>query len=290
MFSSLDHLVIAVRDLELATATYSTLLGRQPSWCGAHPGAGTANTLYRLDRTYVELLAAVGPGPLAETVRTQLAAAGEGPFALALGTGDARACAAMLRSRGIAAAEPVDGSGREDASGAEREWCSVALPLADTRGVRIVAIEHRTAPAALPYAPAPDPAAAVAGVDHVVIMTGDAERAAVLYRDALGLRLAFDRTFPERGLRLLFFRVGGVTIELAAPLAGGAERDRFWGVSWRVDDIDAVHARLRRCGVQVSPVRAGHKAGTRVCTVGGETHGVATLCIEQPRLSAAPGA
>ena len=42
--------------------------------------------------------------------------------------------------------------------------------------------------------------------------------------DAAG-RLALDRTFPERGLRLLFFRPGGVTLEVAAALTpppGGA--------------------------------------------------------------------
>ena len=77
--TSLDHLVIAVRDLDAATATYAALLGRAPSWRGDHPGAGTANTLFRLDRTYVELLAPVGPGAHADALRAHLDAHGEGP-------------------------------------------------------------------------------------------------------------------------------------------------------------------------------------------------------------------
>ena len=113
-------------------------------------------------------------------------------------------------------------------------------------------------------------------------MTGDAEAACGLYRDRLGLRLAFDRTFAERRVRLLFFRVGGVTVELAAPLGVAPDadgRDRFWGISWRVPDIDAARARLAAAGFDVSEVRPGNKSGTRVCTVRRETHGVATLLI-----------
>ena len=39
---------------------YGRLLGRRPSWRGEHPGYGTANTLFRLDNTYLELLLELG--------------------------------------------------------------------------------------------------------------------------------------------------------------------------------------------------------------------------------------
>ena len=281
MLSTLDHLVIAVRDLDVATRTYAALLGRAPSWRGEHPGAGTANTLFRLDRTYVELLAPVASGTLADPLRAHLDDAGEGPYAIAFGTDDAAACAAALRARGLAPSDPIEATGRDLTSGAERRWHLVMLSRKDTRGVRLFAIEHRSPPEGLPLVAPAQPAAAVHGVDHVVIMTTDAERACALYRDQLGLRLAFDRTFEGRGVRLMFFRIGGVTVELAAPLAGptGSD-DRFWGVSWRVTDLDAAHARLVAAGFDVSEVRPGHKSGTRVCTVRRETHGVATLVLE----------
>jgi len=281
MLVSLDHLVIGVRDLEAATATYGRLLGRAPSWRGTHPDQGTVNTLFRLDRTYAELLSPVGAGPLADALRDQLARDGEGPFALAFGTHDAAACAVWLRAHGLAASDPIDGRGCDADSGTIREWRTVLLPNADTRGVRLFAIEHRSPPDALPPAVAGDDNAAVSGVDHAVIMTADPDAACALYRDRLGLRLAFDRAFEGRGVRLLFFRVGGVTVELAAALAppDASARDRFWGISWRVRDVDAVRARLAADGFDVSEVRSGNKAGTRVCTVRRETHGVATLCL-----------
>ena len=45
MKTSIDHIIIAVSDLAEASAAYSALLGRQPSWRGVHPDHGTANTL-----------------------------------------------------------------------------------------------------------------------------------------------------------------------------------------------------------------------------------------------------
>ena len=48
MLDSLDHIVIAVGDLEAARQTAIALLGRTPSWSGSHPGLGTRNVLFRL--------------------------------------------------------------------------------------------------------------------------------------------------------------------------------------------------------------------------------------------------
>jgi catechol 2,3-dioxygenase-like lactoylglutathione lyase family enzyme len=138
------------------------------------------------------------------------------------------------------------------------------------------------AAAAAPEATAPGTAD---GIDHVVVQTPDADRAIALWRDRLGLRLAFDRAFPERGLRLVFFRSGGVTLEFATPhpaLPPGGEPDRLYGVSYRVVDLAAVRARLAGAGVDVSEVRPGHKVGTRVATVRSGTAGIPTLLLEEP--------
>jgi catechol 2,3-dioxygenase-like lactoylglutathione lyase family enzyme len=283
MFRRLDHAIIAVRNLEEASATYARLLGRRPSWQGRHPYLGTANTLFRLDNTYVELLSPAGGGPLAADLAQGLERRGEGLLALALGTDDAIGCAATLRARGVAAPDPVDGEGREATSGAVRRWRTVPLPRNATRGVTLLAIQHHSPPDALPVAePWAHTQGVVAGVDHVVIMTGNPEAACVLYRDQLGLRLALDRTFADRGVRLLFFRVGGITVECAARLDAtprAEARDRLWGISYRVTDLPAAHDRLVDAAFDVSEIRQGQRPGTIVCTIRRETHGVATLFI-----------
>jgi catechol 2,3-dioxygenase-like lactoylglutathione lyase family enzyme len=135
------------------------------------------------------------------------------------------------------------------------------------------------------HAALPDDAApGFLAVDHVVVETPDPERAVRLWRDTLGLRLALDREFPGRGLRMLFFRTAGVTLELVSALGarGGPESrdDVLNGIAYRVAGIDACRARLLAAGLDVSEVRTGNKPGTRVATVRSGTEGVPTLLIE----------
>jgi catechol 2,3-dioxygenase-like lactoylglutathione lyase family enzyme len=282
----LDHAVIAVRDLDRGAAVLGALLGLRASWRGEHPGAGTANVLFRLANTYLEVLAPVAPGPLADALRARLAASGEGLVALAFGTADAGAARAAFAARGLEPGPVEDGLGRDVESGAFRQWRRVSLSPARTRGLALFAIEQRSPPELLPPAtPAGDPRAAVHALDHVVIQTGDADAARALFGEALGLRLALDRRFDDWGVRLLFFRTGGVTVEVAARLDGASgpgAADRLWGLSYRVADADGARARLAAAGFDASPVRPGRKPGTRVLTVRGEPCGVATLLLEPP--------
>jgi catechol 2,3-dioxygenase-like lactoylglutathione lyase family enzyme len=138
--------------------------------------------------------------------------------------------------------------------------------------------------------PEPPPGAGpdAVAIDHVVVHTADPERAIALWRDRLGLRLALDREFPARRLRLLFFRSGGITLEYASPLPVSGEPagdDRLYGVSYRVTDLAARRDRLLGAGVDVSPLRPGMRPGTTVATVRSGTAGVPTLLLG---LDAAP--
>ena len=97
------------------------------------------------------------------------------------------------------------------------------------------------------------------------------------------MRLALDREFPDRHLRLLFFRSGGITLEYASPLPAATDRtaeDRIHGVSYRVTDLAARRERLLAAGVDVSELRPGMRPGTTVATVRSGTAGVPTLLLQ----------
>ncbi|OBF81217.1 hypothetical protein A5791_06125 [Mycobacterium sp. 852002-51163_SCH5372311] len=283
MFDALDHVILAVRDLDDATRRYATLLSRSPSWRGDHPGWGTANALFRLDNTYLELITPHGDGPFGRTVAAQLDQRGEGPIGLAFATSDLDTAYAQLAANGLEPSPVSPGLGRDTRTRLIRRWRSVLMPGTRTRGVLIIAIEHES-PDLLPQAaPVGSGDAIVTGIDHVVVSTSDADAAIKLYRDRLGLRLALDRSFPDWGTRLVFLRVGGVTVEIAQPLGDAgpiAGTDRVWGLSWRVPNADAARARLAEAGLDVSEVRLGRKPGTRVLSVKDGTCGVPTLLIE----------
>jgi len=305
----LDHLILAVADLDGAARCYAALLGRRPSWRGEHPALGTQNAIFRLANTSLELLApaaeVVGAADAAEVadavdaagaapdaaaeapggwLARWLARRGEGLLGLAFGTKDAAACARFLAGRGLRPGAPEPGLSRDTQSGAFRAWTRVPLPPAQTRGVLLFAIEQRSPAALLPEAFAvAEPQSAVQALDHVVLQSRDAEATRRLYGDGLGLRLALDREAPQWGNRLLFFRTGGATLEVVArlgqPPRPGA-RDSLWGAAWRVESAPAAWARLAGAGFEVSELRDGRKPGTRVFTVRAPTCGVPTLVLQ----------
>jgi catechol 2,3-dioxygenase-like lactoylglutathione lyase family enzyme len=287
VLTRLDHIAIAVRDLELAERDYARILGRTPAWQAAHPAAGVRNVRFGLGNTAIELVAADSDGEAATPLRRHLDADGEGIYSLALGTDDIDHAAALMREQGLLIDEPASGISQDGPSGAFRRFRSVWLPPSETGGARVSVHEEPTRDEIPPSLSLTDESSCVQALDHVVVMTQDAERARALYGERLGIRLALDKTFEDRGARILFFRLGGATIEVGASSAGHSdapdresEPDRLWGLAFQVSDIDAARERIQGAGIDVSNVRDGFKPDTRVCTVKSHSHGVATLLIQ----------
>jgi catechol 2,3-dioxygenase-like lactoylglutathione lyase family enzyme len=291
---TLDHVVIAVRDLDAATANYQRLFGRRPSWRGSHPEYGTANTLFRLDNTYIELL---GPGsdrasdlPGLRALRHRLQTRGEGLSVLALGTQDIDAAVAQARQGGLDVPDPTDGSGVDSATGATRRWRSTRLTPASTRAVQLYLIQHLSPPEALPPAEASgDQRAAVHAVDHTVIASSDLSASLHLWRDLLGLDLRRSVAGPNnRTLHLLLIGPPGPMTSSILELAGETSpahpdaRDLLYGIAYRAPDVAALVERLRAGQVTVSDARPGRADQTVVADLKpGFSHDVRTLFIQK---------
>ena len=282
-FARLDHLVLAVRDLDAAAVAYAAVLGRSPSWRGTHPAYGTANVLFGLDNCYVELLALGGDAPahpVAAALASYLERRSEGLFALAFGSDDLAASHRLLSSAGLDPGPIADGVAHAS-DGAVRRWRSFSLSRTDARGVNAFVIAHEDGDAVPPAAPTAEPHAIVVGVDHVVVFSDDLAAALTLWTETFGIPERWRRELPERGTVNVGLRLGGVTFELVGPLGGdtGTRGERTWGLAFDVGDVDAAVARLRTSAVPVSEARTGLAPATRVCTVK-RPDGLPTLLIE----------
>jgi hypothetical protein len=94
----LDHVIVAVRDLDAAAARFEDDYGLTALPGGRHAGLGTGNRIVPLGGAYVELMAVVDESessPLADWV-TRTVSAGDRLGALCLRTGDAAKVAARL--------------------------------------------------------------------------------------------------------------------------------------------------------------------------------------------------
>ena len=275
-----DHIIMAVADLQKASADYALMLGRAPSWQGMHPDYGSANTLFRLDNCYLELLAAEGEGWAADMVKSMIAKQGEGLCALVFGTADADAFLAQARAKGLEASDPQAGHGVDMASGATRTWRNMHWDAGAARGIFSFCIQHDDINA-LPMAEVVGDGA-ITAVDHVVVQTKSAEAAKKFYGEQLGIRLALEQDVPKWGGTQLFFRTNSMSVEVLATEKAGDE-DSLWGLALKTDDIVATQKRISEAGIAVSEVREGRKPGTRVCTVKSHCADVATLLIEHPK-------
>jgi catechol 2,3-dioxygenase-like lactoylglutathione lyase family enzyme len=275
VLTGIDHVTIAVRDLEAAVCDYEHVLGSAPSWRGTHPGHGSEGALFALSNAALELVAGAD-AEQSEGLRARLAANGEGLIALAFCVTDAAAWSQALRARGLRATAPEAGEARSH-EGVLRRYSSVELSSRATRGLALLGVERpELSDLRATRAPAP---ACVDALDHIVVRSSDCEAAIALYQRDLGIRLALDRNFGPT--RMLFFRTGGVTLEFVQDPAAGAT-DQLHGLAFRVRDLDAAHARLRETGVAVNAVRDGNKPGTRVFSVQNGTCNVPVLFLRDP--------
>jgi catechol 2,3-dioxygenase-like lactoylglutathione lyase family enzyme len=281
LITAVDHVPVVVADLDAAVAAYSALLGRAPNWQG-RLGPSIRRAWFQLPNLALDIIGADGDGPDADGVRARLEKQGEGPSAIAWRVSDLDEAVRRLSRRAIAFGEPgVTRSTADD--GAVRDWRYAEARASTTRGLQMMLIEG--APTPWPVSPAiVEEADAVAGVDHIVVRSQDADGAVALYGGRLGLDLRLDRANEAWGARQLFFACADMVVEIGSPYqpdpTRAGDRDSLGGLAWRVADPHAAQARLAAAGIDVSEVRKGRKPGTEVFTVRAGVPGAPYLMIK----------
>lgn len=277
MFTHLDHLIVAVDDLEAAAKNYQTLFGMTPVWSGEHKELGTSNALFAFKNTYFELLSATGEGLGADLVNHYLNQSGEGLIGIVFATDDIKKAKSSLEEQGFNMPDISSGEGINSSDQQVRRWKNLFLPPELSRGLFSFIIEHTEG--ALPSPMAYEPSSPHS-LDHVVINTNDADSFIDIYKDAFGIRLALDKTIEHWKKRMLFFRLSKTTIEVIEEQNDQETADTLWGLAWNVASIEETHKRLLGEGVDITPIKKGIKDKTLVATINSHTHNVPTLLIE----------
>ena len=277
MISTLDHLIIAVKDLDQAEKNYNKILGTNPVWRGKHKSLGTANSIFNFKNTYLELLTADGEGLGAELVKNLIQENGDGLAGIVFGVDDMPQTVKQLKQEGYEISDPAEGEGSDDVTNKVRKWENLFLPPELTRGLFSFIIQHHDGelPSHKEYAKD-----SINKLDHVVINTNNADSFIETYRDVFKIRLALDKTIEHWNSRMLFFRLNKTTIEVIERPNNEKPTDALWGLAWEVESIEDTHKRLVSEGVEVSDIKDGLKENTLVATVKSHTHNVPTLIIQ----------
>ena len=277
MISSIDHLIIAVKDIHDAEENYRKIFGMEPVWKGEHKALGTANVIFNFKNTYFELLSANGDGLGAELVNSAIEEQGDGLIGVVFGTNNIEESFSTLKKSGYLVTEPTEGEGIDNKTQKIRKWKNLFLPPELTRGIFSFIIEHSEGalPSLNKY-----PKATINKLDHLVINTNDANGFINIYKDIFNIRLALDKVIEHWKSRMLFFRVNKTTIEVIERKNEDDSQDSLWGLAWEVESIEEAYKRLISEGVDVTPIKEGLKENTLVATIKSHTHNVPTLLIE----------
>ena len=123
-------------------------------------------------------------------------------------------------------------------------------------------------------------------IDHLGIAVASIDQAAALYRDVMGLPCEGTEEVADQKVRVMFFAVGEVRIELLEPTSEDSPIAKFLEkrgpglhhVAYRVDDLPATLAALKAAGVRLideTPRTGAH--GMKIAFAHpGSTHGVLT--------------
>ena len=274
MISALDHFVLVCPNLEAAVADYTVLLGFDPAWLATGDGVGTA--VFALGNTALELMGPDGDGDVAHKLR-EMTKDGAVLTSLVYRSDDIAGDHHLMTRRGLTPSDVSETTSTHQETGVTRGWKRFRIPDEKMAGVKTFVLQP-DAPLTMANA---TPGAATA-LDHLVINTPNPERAVATYGARLGLRFALDRTAEQWKTRFLFFRLGGLTLEVIHRLGDEHDptaNDFIWGVTWETDDLAAAHARLESAGLDVSEMRTGRKPGSEVFTLRNGTQGVPTLFI-----------
>ena len=208
---SIDHIVIAVTDLDAAIRDYTTL-GFTVLPGGEHP-RGSRNALVVLaDGAYLEIIAFPRPVPDFRWWQV-LDRAGPGLVDFAVLPDDLDADLARARAAGIVMDGPLDG-GRLQPDGTRIAWRSARPPEPDIpflctdvtpRGLRV------------PEGPGRRHANGVTGVAGVTVAVQDLATSVARYRALLGREPIAVGGVPGLGFGIAQFRIGRQTLSLTEP-------------------------------------------------------------------------
>lgn len=274
MITALDHFVLVCPDLETAISEYQLLLGLDPAWRTDDDGVGTA--VFAVGNTAIELMGPTGEGAVANKLR-EMTQEGACLTTLVYRSDDITGDHHLITRRGLSPSEVAKSTSMHVDTADKRSWQRFRIPDEKMAGIKTFVLQPETA-----LAPSTPPSGAVTSLDHLVINTPNPERAVATYGARLGLRFALDRTAEQWKTRFLFFRLGGLTLEVIHRLGEAHDMsadDTIWGLTWETDDLAAAHARLSAAGLDVSERRIGRKPGSEVFTIRNGTQGVPTLFI-----------
>ena len=237
MATGIDHVVIAVRDLDQATSDF-TAAGFTVTPGGEHVNGVTHNALIAFqDGSYFEVIAWKSPDESQDTEWWRRLNHGEGFIDYALRTIDLHDEVARLRAAGLDAPDPTPG-GRLRPDGQRVEWETLRLDPAIHPSLPFWCHSTNDRSLRVPSGAQAVHANGATGIEAITIGVGNLAQAANDYEIVAGIAGAIDSQ-PADGTTSQSFQIGPVMVTLTQ--ASDPASDLGQAIAARGDVPIAVH-------------------------------------------------
>ncbi|MFC0540625.1 VOC family protein [Kutzneria chonburiensis] len=250
--TGIDHVMLAVADLDTAVAGLAGALGLHAVRGGVHPDFGTANKVVHIPGLYLEMItdhdrAVAGGLPVGRRI-IEVSGEGGGWLAFVLGVDDLVGTVEELNAAGLALDPPISGHAvRPDGSirgfslgGYGEEFAAGLLPSL---------ISYTHPPQADPH---PDDLGyTITGLSRADVAVADIAAGIRRYTTLFGEPPAVRGVDPVLDVATASWRLAdGTVVRLIGP--GAAIRPGLFGVALAVADVDAAAESARARGVELS--------------------------------------
>lgn len=263
MLLGLDHVVIAVHDLDAAGRQLGHALGVTVTPGGIHPNVGTQNSIIRFGVEYIELISVRDETEAASSDRSRVVIEslrrGDGLLGYALGSDGLDADMAEAAGRNIRLTGPISGSRRRP-DGSVMTWQQAYVANDPYGHVLPFLIQHgASVQERRRWAPPQGHPLRVTGIPLLSVAVGNLETSIESYRHLLGTAPEVVEEVPALPALRARFVVGNFRTELLQPTTsttGLAEfvrgnGDGLFMITLAVEDLDQAVSTLRSRGTSV---------------------------------------
>lgn len=260
MLTRVQNIFLATSNIEETSQKFSIFFGRNPNFIGQSRNLGIDIISFGLYKTNICLISPKSPGIWFETLNNFLKIKGEGIFGINFSSDDFDDDYNNFEKNDLKLSNKIE-SCFEGNNDNQIKFSFFNILDKNIESLNILVSHEMDFQNNIANSNNN-----VSKVNQLVIQTETPDLIKDIFEGKLGIRLALDKTFKEWAGRMLFFRLGGVTLEVIEGKDIG-QNTKYFGIGWHAENYNKCYNNLINDGFSLSEIRKGRKEGTVVSTI-----------------------